>query len=242
MLLEFFGISIFSIILGNISNLKSQSSHEQIVEQKKDEITYFLFQIDRLIPNKKIENFVYDNAAEYIETTYEHGLVQSFKDSEFFDLLTPKLKNKLVFELLDSYYKKFYFFFNDIQEKVFADDVFIRKILSSMHCQIFFPSVKVVEIGKEVFSIYFIYKGTITVNAEGEEELTCLPSGSFFGDYQILFDLKSNYEFMSTVEDETWCMTVPKDEFIEICEEFPQFHAFLTQRALTRRNYFKLLD
>lgn len=37
-------------------------------------------------------------------------------------------------------------------------------------------------------------------------------------------------------------MTVGKDDFIEICEEFPSFHAFLTQRALTRRNYFKLLD
>jgi len=136
-----------------------------------------------LIPNKKIENFVYDNSATYIETTYQHGLVKAFKDSEFFELLTPGLQNKLIFELLDTYYKKFYFFFNDIQEKVFADDVFIRKILSCMHCQIFFPSVKVIEIGKDVFNIFFIYKGTITVNDKNEEELTVLPAGSFFGDY-----------------------------------------------------------
>ena len=90
-----------------------------------------------------------------------------------------------------------------------------------MRCQIFFPTAKVLEIGKEVFNMYFIYKGTITVNDKDECELSMLPSGSFFGDYQILFELKSNYEFMSTVEDETWCMTIPREEFIEICEEFP---------------------
>lgn len=145
------------------------------MEEKKEQITYFLFQIDRLIPNKKIENFVYDNSAQYIETTYQHGLVQSFKDSKFFSLLTPNLQNKLCFELLDAYYKKFYYFFNDIQQKVYADDVFIRKILCSMYCQIFFPSVKVIEVGKEVFNIYFVYKGTITVNDKDEEELTVLP-------------------------------------------------------------------
>jgi hypothetical protein len=62
MLLEFFGISIFSIILGNISNLQTIQTNDAIVQEKKDQITYFLFQIDRLIPNKKIENFVYDNS------------------------------------------------------------------------------------------------------------------------------------------------------------------------------------
>jgi len=110
-----------------------------------------------------------------------------------------------------------------------------------MFCQICFPNVKIVEVGKEVFSMYFIYKGSVTVNTEDGTELTVLPSGSFFGDYQVLFGLKSNFEFISHPDDETWLMTVPKDQFIEVCEEFPQFHAFLTQRALVRRNYFKLL-
>jgi hypothetical protein len=57
-----------------------------------------------------------------------------------------------------------------------------------------------------------------------------------------LFDLKSNYEFMSTVDDETWCMNINKDTFIEICEGFPKIHAYMMQRALMRRNYFKLMD
>lgn len=43
-----------------------------------------------------------------------HGVVSAFKESGFFDLLTPKLQNKLVFELLADYLKKFKYFFNDV--------------------------------------------------------------------------------------------------------------------------------
>jgi hypothetical protein len=43
MLLEFFGISIFSIILGQISGLDVQKSHSDIVSEKEDEITFFLY-------------------------------------------------------------------------------------------------------------------------------------------------------------------------------------------------------
>jgi hypothetical protein len=70
--------------------------------------------VDKLIPTNKIPDGIYDNANTYIQTTYQHGVVKAFKDSGFFDLLTPRLKNDLVFELLGDYYKKFYFFFNDI--------------------------------------------------------------------------------------------------------------------------------
>jgi len=60
--------------------------------------------------------------------------VKSFQDEKFYQLLTPRLKNKLVFELLGQYYKKFHFFFHDIQTRVSADDIFIRKVLTSLDC------------------------------------------------------------------------------------------------------------
>lgn len=58
----------------------------------------------------------------------------------------------------------------------------------------------------------------------------------------MLFSIRSNYEFVSTIEDESWCMMIPKNDFLEICDEFPAFHSYLQQRALMRRNYFKMLD
>jgi signal-transduction protein with cAMP-binding, CBS, and nucleotidyltransferase domain len=61
--------------------------------------------------------------------------------------------------------------------------VFIRKILVSMHCAIFLPSASIIEKGQDVYNLFFVYKGTITVNDKNKEELSLLPSGSFFGDY-----------------------------------------------------------
>ena len=48
--------------------------------------------------------------------------------------LSPDLKSDLVFALLDSYYQKFFFFFNDVELQNFADKVFIRKVLSNFDC------------------------------------------------------------------------------------------------------------
>jgi len=36
-----------------------------------------------------------------------------------------------------SYYEKFYYFFNDVSQGEFADQVFVRKVLSHLDCAIF---------------------------------------------------------------------------------------------------------
>lgn len=40
----------------------------------------------------------------------------------------------MVFSLLDGYYEKFFYFFNDVQLQNFADSVFVRKVLSDFDC------------------------------------------------------------------------------------------------------------
>jgi hypothetical protein len=35
-----------------------------------------------------------------------------------------------------------------------------------------------------------------------------LVEGAFFGDYQILFGLPSNYFYVSSRDEETWCMSI----------------------------------
>jgi len=61
--------------------------------------------------------------------------VQSLKrNNRFYDKLSPDLRGSLVFSLLDSYYKKFFYFFNDVELQNFADNVFVRKILGNFDC------------------------------------------------------------------------------------------------------------
>jgi hypothetical protein len=49
---------------------------------------------------------------------------------------------------LQSYNKKFNFFFNDIETQNFADPVFVRKILSNLDCSIYLQGTEIVEYGK----------------------------------------------------------------------------------------------
>ena len=69
--------------------------------------------------------------------------------------------------------------------------------------------------------------------------ISIMPEGSFIGDYQILFNIPSNYDFVTLQTGQTECLTLSAKKFLKICQEFPSFHQFLCQRALQRRNFFR---
>ena len=156
--------------------------------------------------------------------------------------MPPELKNKLVFTLLLGYYKKFFFFFNDVIEQNFADLVFVRKILSRLDCIIYIDGNTIVESGKVFHNLYFVWKGAVTiVDSEYNFQIAKLSEESFFGDFQLLLNTLSEFNFIATnklipnqTENErvTWCMTLAAKEFHEICEQFPATRAFMTVRAI----------
>eukprot|EP00347_Sterkiella_histriomuscorum_P006194 403353701 len=282
--LEFTGICIFSIITGQITGLKKIKKISQIIDQKSEEIESYLCEIDQSIPQKDMDSATYDKAIDYIKNSYLKGVSQSLREGDYFKLLTPKLKNSLIQEVLKDYHKQFYFFFHDIQNKNHADEAFIRKVLSNLDCQIFLPFVDIIDAGEIVTKLYFVQQGSVIVSSSFQDALrslpqelqmevrqsiinqtqqsvdpnhikrgstssnyispvtyiTILPLGSFFGDYQILFNLPSNYSFQSFSSYQTLCMTISAHKFLQICEQFPKFHSFLCQRALMRRNHFKM--
>jgi len=111
--------------------------------------------------------------------------VQSLqRDNDFYKKLSPDLKNSLCFSLLYDYYDKFFYFFNDVGRQNFADEVFIRKTLTCMDCQIFINGSAIVEVGKQFSYLYFNYRNAVTLsNPFMGLNLVDLPEGSFFGDY-----------------------------------------------------------
>jgi hypothetical protein len=79
-------------------------------------------------------NEIYDQSLEYIKVSYLYGIVKSVKETHLYKIMTPQLKNRLTFELLENYYKQFYYFFNDDSAYIHADKVFIRKIITNLDC------------------------------------------------------------------------------------------------------------
>jgi len=48
---------------------------------------------------------IYDNAINYMKNSYLKGVSQSLREGEFYKLLTPRLKNQLISEVLKDYHR-----------------------------------------------------------------------------------------------------------------------------------------
>ena len=105
--------------------------------------------------------------------------------------------------------------------------------------------------------MYFIRQGLVEVynnendEVDKEKPILYLPKYSYFGDYQILYNLKSNILFKTlahTPEDkkngnfepmpDIIFMCISKDVLQELCELFPQTADNIKRRSLERRFRF----
>jgi hypothetical protein len=227
----------------------------QIVDAKSNDITIYLQCIDRSRSDINLHHTIYDNTIEFINKSYLYGVVSTLNyDNQFYSQMPPSIKQNLVFTLLKTYYKKFFYFFNDIEDQNFANKVFIRKILSSLDCQIFPEGSTIVEYGAKFEDFYFCYKGNVTViDSKFVLCLTELPEESFFGDFQILLGTKSQYHYVASSnlnkhskeqgeDSSTWCMTLTSSRFCRICDKFPAFRSHLTSRGIKRRAHLRLIE
>ena len=75
----------------------------------------------------------------------------------------------------------------------------MRMILTSLNSKIFFPGQTITEAGSYFNELCFIQKGKVIVlDLFSRFNITTLVEGSWFGDYQILFGVPSNFEFVSS--------------------------------------------
>lgn len=133
--LEFTAICIFSIITGNITSLHSKAKLSDVIKQKQEEIKLYLYGIDKVEVKQELNAAIYDQSIEYMKVSYLHGVDQSIREGGYYKLMPSRMKTKVAFELFDKYYHKFYYFFNDLQGKNYADKVFVRKMLTNLDCQ-----------------------------------------------------------------------------------------------------------
>lgn len=91
--------------------------------------------------------------------------------------------------------KSFSHFFEDCERG------FTNELIIAMYCRIYTPGKSVISYGSNVKEMYFIRQGLVEVynnendEVEGGKPILYLPKYSYFGDYHILFNLKSNIVF-----------------------------------------------
>mmetsp|Transcript_6488 Transcript_6488/g.5792 ORF Transcript_6488/g.5792 Transcript_6488/m.5792 type:complete len:175 (-) Transcript_6488:303-827(-) len=155
--------------------------------------------------------------------------------------MPPQMKMKLIFTIFKKYYYSTYFFFNDEYFGKQLDPFFIRKVISQLDAQIRPANTEMVKAGDKMVNLFFLYKGSWTVVEKSRKyAFLTLPQQSFFGDYQVLLNLKSSYYLMTGETPQTSLVfSLDGQYFLDLCDEFPIAKKFMTFRALLRRNHFK---
>jgi signal-transduction protein with cAMP-binding, CBS, and nucleotidyltransferase domain len=97
-----------------------------------------------------------------------------------------------------------------------------------------------VDFKEQVEELYFIYRGNVTIyDKKVEIPIVTLLEESYFGDIQILMNIRSNFRFRSSNEHDTYLYTLDKKIFKMILKDFRDEKKFLTLRAQRRYHYFK---
>lgn len=100
---------------------------------------------------------------------------------------------------------------------------FICDFITHLYCRIYTPCSEIIQYGDKFPELYLIYKGSVSVqmNTVGKNNtLVKLPQYSYFGDYQILFGMKSQFNYRSNEHHHTYTMCLKKSKFKEILEDY----------------------
>ena len=121
-------------------------------------------------------------------------------------------------------FKEFERSFNHFFEE--CERGFTNELIINMYCRIYTPGKTVISFKSNVKEMYFIRQGLVEVyNNENDEKtkekpILYLPKFSYFGDYQILYNLKSNIVFRTLAhsnEDKKNGTAEPMPDIIFMC-------------------------
>ena len=62
-----------------------------------------------------------------------------------------------------------------------------------------------------------------------------LPTYSYFGDYQIILNIRSMFVFMSNAGDDTTTMCISREKLIQLLQQYPNVHEHWVKMAKLRR-------
>lgn len=241
--------------MGSINGIFNTSDNfEDLIDEKLDQLDMWIKKIEKSNKPFHIQPYLYNDIKQYINQAflYDYNLV--IEEFQFFQQITPKMQTELI---LSTYqFKKFEKNFNHFFEE--CEQGFVNELIIRLYCRIQNPGKTVISYKSSVKEMYFINSGQVEVfNQENdelrkEEPILYLPKYAYFGDYQILYNLKSNLQFRTmepepskkdedismTPESTIYFMCIEKEGLLYLCDVFPQTAENIKRRSKERRLRF----
>eukprot|EP00347_Sterkiella_histriomuscorum_P022982 403336404 len=216
------------------------SNPQQMLDEKKGELELLFMKISKLENTGKFKRNVVKQALLDIELSFKYYF-KSIKQDSFYQLLPPRLKQKLMIELYKPYLQKFSYFFEDQERQYYADTQYISKIIRNLNCQIHGPETTFVKPSQHFKYFYFIYSGKIDVYDKNDNLLVQYIAGGFFGEQEIIFKLKSNYNFRVSDQGPAVLLCINEKKLCKILKNYKESLIYLGTVAYERRHYLREL-
>ena len=260
--------------MGSINGIfNTKDNFDDLIEEKLDSLDMWIKKIEKSNKPFHIQPTLYNDIRKYVEQAFLYDFNLVIEEFQFYQQITPKMQTELIqsTRTFKEFEKSFNHFFEEC-ERGFTNDLIIN-----MLCRIYIPGKIVISYKSNVKEMYFIRQGLVEVfnnenddkdnKAQKEEKknktegkaksnkqkpILYLPKYSYFGDFQILFDLKSNlvYKTLENISDDKkpnsnydalpdiLFMCVEKKKILQLCDLFPQTAENIKERARERRKRF----
>ncbi|CDW90866.1 cation channel family protein [Stylonychia lemnae] len=235
MCLEFIGLSLFSFLMGSINNMISKDdSFESLLDQKISMLDIWIKKIEKSNKPNFIPPELYSQIKKYVQDAFLHDFNLIIEEFPFYHQCSPKMQSELTQIIFKDFQQQFNHFFQ------YCERGFINEFIINMYCRIYQPETTVVQYGQKLREIFFIREGcALMYNKFEVKDFMMLPQYGVFGDYQIIYDLKSNITMKTppTGQDVRF-MCISKKVFLNLCELFPTTAENLRVLSLKRRYHF----
>ena len=115
----------------------------------------------------------------------------------------------------------------------FRNEVFVR--MFSRHVA---SGSEIRRVGRKFDIIHFVMEGRVNMVDEDGLCIASFPSGSIIGDYQILFGLRSIFDYTAAEDDECehlHFLAIDQDDFNDLLELYPNTRDALQDVCLLKR-------
>ena len=142
-----------------------------------------------------------------------------------------------------NFISNFFYLFNDAEFEAGCE--FTSNFLSNIYSRLYLPENTIINQGERFKELIMIQEGVVSLQLKlgqdmnSEQEFFVLPTYSYFGDYQILFDLKSQIIYKAKENKLLITLCLSKDKLIELIDDFPEARKFYVERAWLRRIEFR---
>lgn len=244
MFVEFVGLTFFSFLTITISNMfMGNQSFETMMNARMQELDLWLLRLENCNKEEKLPTKMYHLIKETITDAFVYDYNLIMEEFSFFNELPADLRNRISDLLFKPFKNNFSNFFTN------TDLAFQNYLIVNMFCRLSSPGKTLIQYGQKFSELYFISKGSVVLyDQQGVTPFLQLPKHSYFGDYQILFDLRANftvkvggiieYDQEKNKMDRTFFLCVKEGTFNELCKEFPKSKYVIQKQSLERRKVF----